>query len=69
MPSILPPQLSGLLRLNPAYLFTHAYQNIFFHGIAPNMKMLIALAILGHVLLAAAVWILRRLERDVRDFI
>jgi lipopolysaccharide transport system permease protein len=69
MPTILPPRFAGLLFLNPAYFFTHAYQNIFFHGIAPNARLLTALALLGHGLLLMSLWTLRRLEKDVRDFI
>ena len=69
MPSILPPGFSKILYLNPAYLFTHAYQNIFFHGIAPNMDLLLGLTILGHCTLLFSIWALRKLEKDVRDFI
>jgi lipopolysaccharide transport system permease protein len=69
MPSILPPRFARFLSLNPAYFFTHAYQDIFFHGTAPNMKLLILLTLLGHGTLLLAIWTLRRLEKDVRDFI
>lgn len=69
MPAILPPRFADLLFLNPAYLFTHAYQNIFFHGVAPKATLLIALALLGHGILLLSLWTLRRLEKDVRDFI
>ena len=69
MPSILPPRFAGLLFLNPAYCFTHAYQDIFFHGVAPNAKLLIALTLLGHGALLFSLWTLRRLEKDVRDFV
>lgn len=69
MPSILPERMANLLWWNPAYLFTHAYQNIFFYGIPPSTRGLIALTVLGHVLLAGAFWTFRKLERDVRDFL
>jgi lipopolysaccharide transport system permease protein len=69
MPSILPPRFAWFLDLNPAYFFTHAYQNIFFHGTAPDAKLLVALTLIGHGALLASLWTLRRLEKDVRDFI
>ncbi|GHV55535.1 transport permease protein [Synergistales bacterium] len=69
MQSILPERFAQFLRLNPAFFFTQAYQDIFFHGASPDMRLLIALTILGHITLLFAVWLLRKLERDVRDFI
>ncbi|MCL1941002.1 MAG: ABC transporter permease [Synergistaceae bacterium] len=69
MPSILPESFADFLFLNPAYYFTHAYQDIFFHGIAPNMSFLLYLTFLGHGMLFFSLWALRRLEKDVRDFI
>jgi len=69
MPSILPPSFAEFLLFNPAYYFTHAYQNIFFHGIAPDMNLLIVLTLLGHGMLLFSLWTFRRLEKDVRDFI
>ncbi|GHV44097.1 transport permease protein [Synergistales bacterium] len=69
MQSILPERFIKFLHLNPAFFFTQAYQNIFFHGTSPDMRFLIVLTILGHVTLLFAIWLLRKLERDVRDFI
>ena len=69
MPSILPPSFAEYLSFNPAYFFTHAYQNIFFHGISPDMKLLLALTLLGHGTLFFSLWTFRKLEKDVRDFI
>ncbi|MCL2011053.1 MAG: ABC transporter permease [Synergistaceae bacterium] len=69
MPSILPPRFAGFLSFNPAYFFTHAYQDIFFHNVAPNASLLIILTLLGHGVLLLSLWTLRRLEKDVRDFI
>jgi lipopolysaccharide transport system permease protein len=69
MSSILPPRFVKFLDLNPAYFFIHAYQSIFFYGAAPDARLLVALTILGHGALLLAIWTLRRLEKDVRDFI
>jgi len=69
MPSILPPRFADFLSLNPAYFFTHAYQDIFFHGAAPNVNLLLSLTLLGHGMLLFSLWTLRKLEKDVRDFI
>ena len=69
MPSILPPRFAEYLVLNPAYFFTHAYQDIFFHGVAPNVSLLLSLTFLGHGMLFFSLWAFRKLEKDVRDFI
>ena len=57
------------LPLNPAYLFVSASQDIFFHGILPNMDGLIVLTAWGHGTLLLALGALRFLEKDVRDFL
>lgn len=69
MRTMLPPFAETILRLNPAAYFIGAYHDIFFHGTLPNFKHLIALAILGHVLLAFAYIVFKKLEKDVRDFL
>lgn len=69
MTSIFSEKLLGLLAWNPAWLFIQSYQKIFFYGIAPDFGRLAALVLLGHILLALALAILRKLEKDVRDFL
>lgn len=69
MSSILPESVQHLLNWNPAWLFINSYQQIFFYGVTPNIGHLVILTLLGHTLLFLAFIVLRKLEKDVRDFL
>jgi lipopolysaccharide transport system permease protein len=69
MRTMLPDFVQSLLRLNPATFFIGAYHDIFFYNRLPNFRHLIALTLLGHLVLAVAYVVFKRLEKDVRDFL
>jgi lipopolysaccharide transport system permease protein len=54
---------------NPAYLFIAAYHDIFVHGQMPDVAALSRLVLIAHGVLLLAWFLLKRLERDVRDFV
>ncbi|EGV27855.1 ABC-2 type transporter [Thiorhodococcus drewsii AZ1] len=55
--------------LNPAYLFIAAYRDIFVHDQMPDFGALSRLVVIAHATLLAAWFLLKSLERDVRDFL
>ncbi|MBK5969017.1 MULTISPECIES: ABC transporter permease [Thiorhodovibrio] len=55
--------------LNPAYLFVAAYRDIFVHGVVPDFTALSQLAIIAHATLLLSWFVLKALEKDVRDFL
>lgn len=69
MKSLVPEFAQSLLLWNPAVLFIEAYQDIFFFQRLPDFRSLLVLTLLGHLLLALAYFIFKRLEKDVRDFL
>lgn len=69
MKTMLPEFAQKLLLINPAALFIGAYQDIFFYGRLPNFNHLLVLTLLGHLLLALAYIVFKKLEKDVRDFL
>ncbi|WP_342679587.1 ABC transporter permease [Methanofollis sp. UBA420] len=66
---ILPEFVKGIEVFNPAFWFVNSYQSMFSYGQLPNGLFLILLFGLGIVLLAVKQYLMRRLERDIRDFI
>jgi lipopolysaccharide transport system permease protein len=69
VPEILPASVQSALLFNPSFWFIDAYQKIFVYQQAPNFNYLIVLVVIGHVILAGAYFIFKKLERDLRDFL
>jgi len=69
MKTMMPEFVQKLLLLNPAALFIGAYQDIFFYTRLPDFSHLLVVTLMGHLLLALAYWMFKKLERDVRDFL
>lgn len=67
VPEILPAPVAALQMLNPAYWFVSGYQNVIVFGAWPDPVMSALLVAVSVSLLAAAVWILHRAERAIRD--
>nr|WP_323378328.1 ABC transporter permease [Skermanella mucosa] len=66
---IVPESIRGWLELNPSMLFIESYHAIFVHGGLPVLDDMVTLAVTGGVLLAVSLLMLRKLERDIRDFL
>jgi len=66
---ILPPWLAGVMRLHPVYWSIAPAQQIVLHGSLPGLQPLLGQLALGLALLAAGVWLVRRLEKDIRDLL
>lgn len=65
----LPGWAQDIIRLNPATPVIEAYHSVFVHGAAPDMRVMIILALAAHGMIALAYLIFRVLEKDVRDFL
>lgn len=66
---ILPPWLAAVMRLHPVYWSIAPAQQIVLHGTLPNLQPLALQLVLGLVLLSAGAWLVRRLEKDIRDLL
>jgi len=69
VPGILPDSVQHLVQLNPFYHLANAYRSALLGTEPPNLVALVLLAIIATVLLVGAIWVGRRLERDIRDFL
>lgn len=70
VPQIVPPELyRALSYVNPMLPLTTTYQAIFLPGRTPEYGPLLFIAVLASILLALAYLFVRRLEKDVRDFL
>jgi lipopolysaccharide transport system permease protein len=67
--SILPLIAQRILYWNPATAFVSAYHDIFVFAKFPSFLYLSLVTILSILLIAFDMFIFRRLERDIRDFI
>ena len=67
--SILPPQWAPVFRFNPMYHLVNAYRAALVQGHAPDWQALSAVIAAAVALLAAALWLARHLEKDIRDFL
>lgn len=67
--NILPVYIQHLVALNPFHHFVLAYRAALIGGHTPDLTVLGILALFSTVLLAVSVWVGRRLERDIRDFL
>ena len=66
--SILPERFASLMQFNPFFPLANAYRGMVIHGQWPDVASLVPLGGLSLILLVFALLLLRRLERDIRDF-
>ncbi|MCJ7602522.1 MAG: ABC transporter permease [Desulfobulbaceae bacterium] len=66
---ILPEIVKKMLVFNPACVFIDAYHRIFVYQQMPSLKSLAVLALFIHLLLFFSLFVFRRLEKDIRDFL
>lgn len=69
VPDVLPAPVLRLLLLNPFFHIAGAFRDTLIGAQAPDLFALGLLATIGAAVLLAAVWVGRRLERDIRDFL
>ncbi|MBH3438014.1 ABC transporter permease [Pseudomonas luteola] len=67
--SILPEQWRSLFVFNPFYHLVEAYRAALISGTSPNTESLLTLFAVGLALLGFSVFLGRKLERDIRDFL
>lgn len=67
--TILPEGYGHMLKFNPFYHLANAYREVVLLHTLPNMVRLSELALLGLLILAVGVFLQRKLERDIRDFV
>lgn len=67
--NILPEGIQGWFKLNPVYHLIEAYRDLLMYQRLPDPGALVAICLFGAVLLACGIFLLRKLERDIRDFI
>lgn len=68
-PSILPEFAKKMVVFNPMYAIIESMHNIFVFNTALPWWPVLMVAVAAHVMLALAVFILAKLEADVRDFL
>lgn len=66
---ILPPWLAAVMRLHPVYWSIAPAQQIVLHGSLPGLQPLAWQLVLGLAVLWAGAWLVRRLEKDIRDLL
>ncbi|UUC83138.1 ABC transporter permease [Stutzerimonas stutzeri] len=69
VPNILPESVLRLLMLNPFFHIANAFRDTLLEGRLPNLLALLVLALFSSLVAISAVWVGRRLERDIRDFL
>ena len=67
--NILPEAWLSLFAVNPIFHTTHALRDALILGAAPDLTPLFAVGAIGFVLLGIGLFITRKLERDIRDFL
>lgn len=67
--NILPITIQRLVELNPFYHLVIAYRAALITGEAPHLFSIGVLVVFSVVLLSVAVFVGRKLERDIRDFL
>jgi len=67
--NILPEGIQGWFKLNPVYHLIEAYRDLLMYQRLPDADALVAICLFGAALLACGIFLLRKLERDIRDFI
>ncbi len=68
-PDILPAFFKSLITYNPMYHIVTAWHGIFVFNAYPDASTLVGLALVAHGLLVLSFMVLRRLEKDIRDFL
>ena len=66
---ILPEYIMPFINLNPMLHIVEAMHQIFIYNAEVDSARLLIIFALAHILLAISVYILRKIETDVRDFI
>ncbi len=69
VPGILPESVQPLIKLNPFFHLANAYRSALLGTEPPSVVGLLLIAVIGACMLAGSIWIGRRLERDIRDFL
>lgn len=69
VPVILPESVQQLLQFNPFYHLAAAYRSALLGTEPPSLLALTLIFLVAVVMLACAMWVGRRLERDIRDFL
>lgn len=69
VPGILPESIQPLINLNPFFHFANAYRSALLGTEPPSMVGLLVITLIAACMLAGAIWVGRRLERDIRDFL
>ncbi|MGM0984658.1 MAG: ABC transporter permease [Pseudomonadota bacterium] len=64
---ILPAWVMGYMRFNPLFQLIDAYRELIMYQRLPGLVGLGGVALAAILLLAAALWLLKRTERDLRD--
>ncbi|RKQ60615.1 lipopolysaccharide transport system permease protein [Thermovibrio guaymasensis] len=67
--SILPEKVKEIVNLNPAYAFIQVYQKSFVVREQLNFETFIFVSVFSLFLLGLAIFIFKKLEKDVRDFL
>jgi lipopolysaccharide transport system permease protein len=67
--TILPESYQALLMLNPVYLLIESYRDAILLHQLPAAMPIVVIATLAAILLGTALFGLRKLERDIRDFL
>ncbi|MCL7462278.1 ABC transporter permease [Pseudomonas sp. NW5] len=67
--NILPDYLQTAMAYNPFYPLANAYRATLIEGTAPHLPPLLMLGGIAALLLTLVIWVGRRLERDIRDFL
>jgi len=69
VPDILPKFVYRIMTFNPAYVLVESYHRIFVYGDLPPLRALVLLTIATHLILFVSFFMLRHLEKDIRDFL
>ena len=70
VPEVAPEWLQHLQTyINPADWFIAAYRDLFMYHRLPDTYALSRLVVVAHVILLSAWFLLKKLERDIRDFL
>lgn len=67
--NIVPDSIRPIFLLNPMVHIVGAWRQVIIEQRAPDWLPLLVLAAIAIVLFSASLWLVRKLERDIRDFI
>lgn len=67
--NILPPEYMMFMKLNPFYHFAHAYRDIVIGHQMPDLEALSMVFGFSLFVLGTGAFLLKKLERDIRDFV